>query len=509
MSQDRRYAATLLTIYVAYIFYFGMAPFTFHWDAGLSARDILEQRFEGMASVWRVTWWDIWTNILLYVPLGWLLVRLPSIAPRHRSVALIAVMASAALLSLGIELAQTLLPRLPSLVDIACNTLGAVLGGLVGLLAYPAWRDWYVRWVRPRLSARSAAIMLAGYWTGVCLLFSVPLPLSPDFSNWDPSFDVKFGTEPSVHPPWRGVFYQMALYDRALSREEIHTSFSAGPRGGPAWPPAGHGVVAGYDFTEQTGMMVHDRAGVPPADVYIEDPSLVRWQAPQGLAIVGSAGLSSQPGATRAAHNRLSASTTMSLEAWIAPADVSQPGPDAFVSSANSGDHRNFALAQDGADLVFWLRTPLTGSTGRKAELRTEDQPLTTELQHVVVTYAPKTAILYVNGCERARMTLDRRQALLDSIIDLIGSYYEAGLRSVFLFPLGVLSYRWLSPLKPAWWPVAAVGAAGLLEATRTLVLRSQFDSSLAAVSAGTVVIAGLTTMRLLPAGRHRRLTRM
>jgi hypothetical protein len=217
-----------------------------------------------------------------------------------------------------------------------------------------------------------------------------------------------------------------------------------------------------------------------------------------------STGLSSLEGTAGPAHEKLAASGTMSLELWIKPAETSQPGPNPFVSSSDGVDLRNFALAQDAGDLVFWLRTPLTGLNGRKSELRTLNRLLTTELQHVVVTYESPTAVLYVNNAEQARVSLDKKQAVLDRIVDLIGPYYESGLQSLFVFPLGVLGHLAFGALKPAWLPFAAVtGLVAIIVIARVLLLQAQIDPSLIAVAAGTVLIAGIVAPHLAAGTRH------
>ena len=506
MFQGRSSASIALAIYLSYVLCFALAPFTFHWDPGLSASELLEQRFEGMPSVWRVTWWDIWTNILFFLPFGWLLARLPVVTLLHPALTIALSLACAALVSLGIELAQMLLPRHPSLVDVGCNVVGALVGSMLSLVASPACRDRHMRPDRRRLPLKWIGGVTAGYWTALCFLFSFPLPLVADFSNWDSSLYLNVGNETTLSRPWRGTFYGLALYDRALSQEEIRTSFSAGPPDGPRRSAAANGALVNYDFSEGSGTMVLDRADSrSPVNLRIGDPSLVRWLTPNGLALLGSTGLSSLPGMAGPAQDKLSASGEMSLQVWVKPADSSQPGPNPFVSSSNRVDLRNFALAQDAGDLVFWLRTPLTGLNGRKMELRTVEQPLSTEFQHVVVTYGSSVAALYLNSVEQARMSLDKKQALLDLLVDLIGPYYEAGLQSVLLFPFGVLGYFSFSTLKPAWLPfAAALAGAAVVEAARALMLRHQIDPLLVAVAAGTVLIAGIAATRLVPAGHYR-----
>ena len=504
MRQGSSKASILLGIYLSYVMFFALAPFAFRGDAGMSFTDLLAVRFEGMSSVRRVTAWDIWTNILLFLPFGFLLVRLPCIAPLSPSGVILLSTACAALLSAGIEAAQIFLPRHPSLVDIVCNVAGAVLGTGLGIIASRIGHGLHVcgQWRRP--AGGSVSLVLAGYWAALCLLFSVPLPLVPDFSNWDPDLRLNLGNETALSLPWRGAFHGVALYDRALSQEEVLASFSAGPSGMRS-SSRSRSMVVRYDFSEGSGVTIHDRAGSEvPVVLRIEDPSLVRWLSPSGLAILGSTGMSSPPGSARPALRRLSASGELSLESWMASLDSNQAGPNPFVSSSNRVDLRNFALAQDAGDLVFWLRTPLTGLNGRKMELRTTHRPLTTGVQHVVVTYASSVAALYLNGVMQGRLFLNNKLAPLDSIVDAVGPSYESGLRSLFLFPLGLLSYLALRAIKPAWMPfaVALAGAAGI-EAVRALLLRSPADPSAVAISAGTVLVAGIAATRLFAADHH------
>jgi hypothetical protein len=213
-----------------------------------------------------------------------------------------------------------------------------------------------------------------------------------------------------------------------------------------------------------------------------------------GLTSIASAGDSAGP-----LQERLSAAGELSLEVWLVPVDATQSGPNPFISSSNRVDLRNFTLAQDAGNLFFWLRTPLTGLNGRKEELRTWHQPLTGELQHVVITYASRIATMYLDGVEQARLVLDRKQALLDVIIDGIGSDYGRGVRSALLFPFGVLSYLSFRTRHPLWTSmVPAMAGTGAIEATRALTLLRAVEASLVALSAGTVLVASIVALSLL-----------
>ena len=53
--------------------------------------------------------------------------------------------------------------------------------------------------------------------------------LPGDFSNWDESFKFGIGNEVAADRAWLGQFHLVAVYDKALSVEEVSQNFNAGP----------------------------------------------------------------------------------------------------------------------------------------------------------------------------------------------------------------------------------------------------------------------------------------
>ena len=85
------------------------------------------------------TWFDFLSNIALYAPLGLLLAL--NITYRGRSLLWLPALIGG-LLSLFIEAAQSYLPqRVPSLLDLLANSLGAGLGGLLALGLRAPWQS--------------------------------------------------------------------------------------------------------------------------------------------------------------------------------------------------------------------------------------------------------------------------------------------------------------------------------------------------------------------------------
>jgi len=118
----------LALAYTALVIYASLHPFTDWRDTGLPP-------WEFLGAPWPryVTAFDLITNVLAYVPLGLLWVVYCQPLRRRRTVALLCVLATT-LLSLTLETVQNYLPsRIPSNLDLGCNSLGALLGAALGL----------------------------------------------------------------------------------------------------------------------------------------------------------------------------------------------------------------------------------------------------------------------------------------------------------------------------------------------------------------------------------------
>lgn len=128
---------------------------------------------------------DVYSNLLGYVPLGFLTVL---VAVRGHATRLgwwVALLAPS-LLSLAMEFVQVYLPaRVPSNVDWALNSAGGAVGA--GLAVWLARTGWLARWQRLRghwfePDAHSALILLA-LWP-VALLYPAPLPFGLGQVGW-------------------------------------------------------------------------------------------------------------------------------------------------------------------------------------------------------------------------------------------------------------------------------------------------------------------------------------
>lgn len=175
-AQGSPLARELCAVYTLIIVYATLHPFSGWRDRGLSP------------FAWSEVWpywvlpFDLALNTAAYVPLGALIVW--AAWPRLMlAVAVLLAPICGALLSAALESLQTFLPsRIPSLADVATNTLGAALGALAAALlvavfgrgfAARAFRAWFAD-----TPDHARALILAGLW-----LFAVLFPESILFGH--------------------------------------------------------------------------------------------------------------------------------------------------------------------------------------------------------------------------------------------------------------------------------------------------------------------------------------
>lgn len=131
----------LALAWLGLVAYASLHPFAGWRDTGVSPLAFLEG---GWPRYWTV--FDLVANVAVYLPLGFFLTLALSRLPgRYTALALATLLAGGT--SFGLEAVQTWLPsRVPSNLDLACNTLGGLLGAL------------WAQSVGPRVFARLAAL---------------------------------------------------------------------------------------------------------------------------------------------------------------------------------------------------------------------------------------------------------------------------------------------------------------------------------------------------------------
>ena len=180
-----------------------------------------------------------------------------------------------------------------------------------------------------------------------------------DFSNWDSNHRLALANELTRDRPWLGQLRQVAIYDRALSAEQVQRHFQAG---------CGEVVLRPqvlYDLRKpDRASVIKDTSGhSEPLDLRIEDPSAVKWLPGEGLQI-HSLALIASPGPATRLSAVLRKSGEITIEAWLKPANATQAGPARIVTLSTDPGSRNFTLGQRAGAYDVRLRTTSTSING-------------------------------------------------------------------------------------------------------------------------------------------------
>jgi VanZ family protein len=304
---------------------------------------------------------DFVNNIILYMPLG--------IALSDSS--LLRAFLFGLLLSTCAEVLQLgYVDRIPSFLDIASNTAGALVG-------YLSARFFLGRAYRPRSLRFYRAIGIAAI--PIAILGTLTLihePPKSDFSDWNPAFHLAVGNELTGDRPWSGTISKLAIYPFAMSPAQLDSLGQQSPTNAPSEAP----IVGPMDAGELAG-----RTGGP----LLSQEEEVRF------------------------FDTLVNRSQLTLAVWMRPNNLEQSGPARIVTYSRDPSRRNFTLGQIGNTLTFRLRTPASGINGVNPALYTGPVLSLDKTSFVAAVYDGRVARLYVDGKRVAQADLAVRRPRL------------------------------------------------------------------------------------------------
>ncbi len=159
-------------------------------------------------------------------------------------------------------------------------------------------------------------------------------------------------------------------------------------------------LIAKYEFKTGSGDMAYDTSGQDPAlDLHLSGNASWLEGGVWGVRFNGGRAQGTTV-ASKKLHKLISLTGEYSIEAWVAPANVTQEGPARIVSYSGSNNTRNLTLGQTMYNYNFLNRTSETDPDGRPMlSTPNADEVLQATLQHVVVTFNILSGKrIYVNG---------------------------------------------------------------------------------------------------------------
>jgi hypothetical protein len=289
---------------------------------------------------------DFVNNLILYMPLG---IALGGTSVVRALLFGLSLSTCAEVLQLGY------VDRIPSFLDIASNTCGAVIGYLMASLLLRMGHD-------PRSLRLYRPIAVAAIPLGILGALSL-LHRSPpsDFSNWSPAFHLAAGNELTGDRPWSGTISELAIYPFAMSPSQIS---DLADKPSMEWPNAAAvlGPMQPTALTKGLGRRLLSRQ---------EELTLYH---------------------TLVSHGQLSLLVRMQTSS------LEQTGPARIVTYSLDPVNRNFTLGQIGNSLTFRLRTPSSGLNGTNPALYSGPVLSLNHSSLVAAVYDGRVSWLYVDG---------------------------------------------------------------------------------------------------------------
>lgn len=312
LDAPRDWSNRLLILALAGIFFLTMYPFEFAGHAkgiGLASPLLLGKGGkDGSAR-------DIFLNILLFVPFGFALGTKLQKQGKSLGRALFYTVFGGALLSYTIEFLQLYIPQRDSgWEDVLTNSIGALVGFgasiLLGRWLVEVLGD-FEKASESRLTIRRIGFLLLIYFAA-WFMASTILQKQTHLDDWFPESRLVIGNDAMGWHPWKGQVQLLEIWDRAL--------------------PA------------RVAKQLMNGAETPT-----EGAPLIKIESP-------SAGLNAPAGEL---VKLLKGSSHFSMRAVLRPPQVAYPnGP--IVSISPLSGFPDLLLRQDGANLIFWLRNPVT-----------------------------------------------------------------------------------------------------------------------------------------------------
>jgi glycopeptide antibiotics resistance protein len=407
-----------LIVYVCYLMILTLSPFDFSLDhfKGSGHSGLLEIAY-------KYTYFnpgDMAGNILLFIPLGFLLRKIRSGGKMQG----VKVLIAGGMLSFLIEFLQLFVDRSTNSIDIVMNVAGTGAGFLfAGFLRAVPKINWKIP-ISAGLGLYSAALI----W----LFWHIPSHTSPE--DWRYGYPLIIGNEVSLDRPWKGALYWIALYDRALTEAQSACLFHAGLDSNTVKLREPLGLFVCYPLTRGEGSSLVDPR--TPDRLPLEGDS-IEWLPGRGIRCDG--GLISSVGPADPFIKAVKQSGEFSVEVWCEPVDITQSGPARMVSVSCSTELRNFTLAQQGRELHLRVRSELGGLNGSDINLRARNVLKGFGPRHFIATFHHGVEQLFAEG-HRHPDVIYGHISYLPALLGLgRGAKAQAGILLALFFPAGIL----------------------------------------------------------------------
>ncbi|MGB3653014.1 MAG: VanZ family protein [Rivularia sp. (in: cyanobacteria)] len=360
-------------------------PFNFSLPSSISKRGLVNS-FDNNSF-----FQDQVNNVLLFLPLGFGLTGLLQKRKTKLILQIAAVILAGAALSSTVELLQIMVPsRTPTPADIINNSFG----GFLGLICFYIWNSKSFKAILQRIETSNASNSISKitlFFTGyIILIFLITIPwqATTNLSGWNPSFPLMIGNERTADRGWEGYISELNITNEALRQNQVKQVFSQSNN----LQNLGDSLVASYQFTGKAPYK--DKTGKQP-DLLWNGESTT--QNEKGVLLSRDRWLQTATPVTSLSKS-ISKTSEFTISTTLTTTNTEQGGPARIISLSNDSFRRNFTLGQQESDLVFRVRTPLTGANAADVKLEVPGVFNDEKPHHIVITYSKSSLTIYVDN---------------------------------------------------------------------------------------------------------------
>lgn len=329
-------------------------------------------------------------NVLLFLPFGFGVTGFLQTRKAKLINQIAAVILASAALSLTVELLQIMLPaRTPTPADIFNNSFG----GFLGLICFYVWNSKAFKAILQGIEnskASNSITKITLFFTGYIILtflITIPWQATTNLSGWNPTFPLIIGNERTADRGWEGYISELNITNQAFSKNEVEQVFSQSNN----FENLENSLLASYQFTGEAPYK--DKAGKQP-DLLWQGESTT--QNEKGVFLTPKHWLKTAAPVTSLSEN-ISKTSEFTISTTLTTTKTEQTGPARIISLSIDSFRRNFTLGQQESDLVFRVRTPLTGANASDVILEVPNVFYDAKPHHIVITYSKSSLIIYID----------------------------------------------------------------------------------------------------------------
>ena len=219
-------------------------------------------------------------------------------------------------------------------------------------------------------------------------MITIPWQATTSLSGWNPNFPLIIGNEKTANRGWEGYISELNITNQALSQNQVKQIFSQSN----SFQILKDSLVADYEFTGKGPYK--DKSGKQP-DLLWNGESTTENQ--EGILISANNWLQTATPVTSLSKS-IGETSKFTISTILTTTQTEQTGPARIISLSGDSLRRNFTLGQQGSDLVFRVRTPLTGANASDVKLDVPNVFNDKKPHQIVITYSKSSLIIYVDS---------------------------------------------------------------------------------------------------------------